>query len=303
MRFLRRFMETGTVLFVSHDTGTLTSLCDSAIWLDGGVKRLESSARAVSERYLEALVADRQGAAPPAAVATVGDERNVAATAEAPRATGGDAVRARPAFVGPGQSAPDDDRRRGIVDPRHALLAGTAHENRIEMFEFDPTSASFGVGNGRIVQTRLESSGGRDLNWVSGGEMVCLRVEAEAVQPLLRPIIGFLVRDRLGQQLFGDNTYLSTRDRASPLAAGDRIVARFEFQMPILPMGDYSITVALADGTQTDHVHHHWVHDALVFRSHSSSVSHGLVGIPMQSVTLESTRQHQFASSARDQPR
>jgi lipopolysaccharide transport system ATP-binding protein len=36
MRFLRKFQETGTVLFVSHDTGAVTNLCDRAVWLDHG---------------------------------------------------------------------------------------------------------------------------------------------------------------------------------------------------------------------------------------------------------------------------
>ena len=105
--------------------------------------------------------------------------------------------------------------------------------------------------------------------------------------PIVVPIIGFFLRDRLGQSLFGDNTFLSTQSAPLQVAAGGLIEARFEFRMPILPMGDYSITVALAEGTQQDHVQHHWIHDALVFRSHSSSVRHGLIGLPMRSVTLD----------------
>ncbi|HCD5206870.1 TPA: ABC transporter ATP-binding protein, partial [Klebsiella pneumoniae] len=36
MRFLRAFMEHGTVLFVSHDTASIVNLCDRAIWIDHG---------------------------------------------------------------------------------------------------------------------------------------------------------------------------------------------------------------------------------------------------------------------------
>ena len=91
---------------------------------------------------------------------------------------------------------------------------------------------------------------------------------------LAEPIIGFLVRDRRGLQLFGDNTFLSSRGKVPALAAGDCIAARFAFRMPVLPLGDYSITVALANGSQDEHVQNHWIHDALIFRSHSSSVTH-----------------------------
>ena len=36
MRFLREFKERGTLLFVSHDTTAVASLCDRMIWLDRG---------------------------------------------------------------------------------------------------------------------------------------------------------------------------------------------------------------------------------------------------------------------------
>ncbi|MFP3787273.1 ABC transporter ATP-binding protein, partial [Burkholderia sp. SIMBA_024] len=39
MRFLRRFQQTGTVLFVSHDSSAVRSLCSRVIWLDRGVIR------------------------------------------------------------------------------------------------------------------------------------------------------------------------------------------------------------------------------------------------------------------------
>jgi lipopolysaccharide transport system ATP-binding protein len=68
--------------------------------------------------------------------------------------------------------------------------------------------------------------------------------------------------------------------------AREQFEALFKFRMPILPMGDYSICVAVAEGTQMEHLQHHWIHDAILFKSHSSSVSTGLVGIPMQHVGL-----------------
>jgi lipopolysaccharide transport system ATP-binding protein len=56
--------------------------------------------------------------------------------------------------------------------------------------------------------------------------------------------------------------------------------------MPLLPIGEYTISFAVADGTQDEHVQHHWLHDAIGFKSHSSSVSSGLTGIPMQKIQM-----------------
>jgi lipopolysaccharide transport system ATP-binding protein len=267
MRFLRRFMENGTVLFVSHDTGAVLSLCDTAIWIDRGRNRLQGSARHVSDQYLEALVEERQG---PGSAAVAGAR---ASTARSPS----------------GESAPQGAQETGeeVIDLRWDLLRQSSYRNDIEIFEFDPGAASFGKGHGRIVGVELTSPEGSTLAYVTGGEAVVLTVRAEALEELISPIVGFFLRDRLGQALFGDNTFLSTHSSPLHVAAGRHIVARFAFRMPILPMGDYSITVALAEGTQQDHVQHHWIHDALVFRSHSSSVRHGLIGLPMRSVTMD----------------
>ena len=64
-------------------------------------------------------------------------------------------------------------------------------------------------------------------------------------------------------------------------------MAEFNFVMPTLPRGQYSIALALAEGTQQDHVQHQWIHDALLIESHSSSESTGLVGIPMHHIALQ----------------
>jgi lipopolysaccharide transport system ATP-binding protein len=71
-----------------------------------------------------------------------------------------------------------------------------------------------------------------------------------------------------------------------PVAAGQGLVAEFDFRMPILPAGRYSVDVAVADGTYDAHRQAQWVHDAFVLESHSSSVSTGLVGIPFSGIRL-----------------
>lgn len=125
------------------------------------------------------------------------------------------------------------------------------------------------------------------MAWVVGGELATLTVEVECHHELDRPIVGFYVKDRLGQTLFGDNTYLSYADEPVFAGAGSVLTTRFRFPMPLLPVGDYSIAAAVANGTQADHIQHHWIHDAVLFRSHCSATAAGLVGIPMLSITME----------------
>ncbi len=251
MRYLRSFMKTGTTLFVSHDTAAVRSLCTRAVWLEKGRVLQMGSPKEVCENYLEAFFEAQQGK--------------------------GTTTRLKQA------PAPEEEQGR---DQRQEFLNQTNLRNDIRLIEFDPDAPSFGKGGAHITAVRFLDAQGQPLSWIVGGEDVTLRVEALAREDLDAPIIGFLVKDRLGQCLFGDNTYLSYMDAPVPSPAGRFVTAEFSFQMPRLAAGDYAITVAIANGTQFEHVQHHWMHDAIVFRSESTSVASGLIGIPMRSINL-----------------
>ena len=53
MRFLEQFCETGTMLLVSHDSGTVARLCQRALWLERGEVRALGPAEEVCARYLQ----------------------------------------------------------------------------------------------------------------------------------------------------------------------------------------------------------------------------------------------------------
>lgn len=269
MRFLRDFQSRGTLLFVSHDAGAVINLCQRAIWLDRGKLVVDGSARDVVERYLaEQHAADRASISHDIRVNT-----RKADTSE-------------PAQMGvPGMEEVPFD----VVDPRQDVLNGRGPRNLIEVFDFDPNrvTSEFGAGAARVVNVQFLDAGGNPTTYVAGGEAVDLVIEVQAIAPLHSPIVGFYVKDRLGQQLFGDNTYLSYLDRNLETGPGTRLRAHFRFRMPILGVGEYSIDAAVATGTQADHTQQHWLRDALVFKANASSVLNGLIGIPMHKIEIE----------------
>ena len=130
---------------------------------------------------------------------------------------------------------------------------------------------------------------GRPQALMLGGELVELEVELEARIDLDSLIVGFYVKDRLGQRLFGDNTYLTYRDRPIHLGAGGRATAVFKFRMPRMPAGDYTVDVAVATGTQYNHTQQHWALDVLTFRASDETMRSGLVGIPMLDISIRAT--------------
>lgn len=255
MRFLRAFQQRGTLLFVSHDTAAVTGLCDRAVWLDHGQLKMEGDARMVSDAYLEAFVADRERS------------KQVA-------------VDARPVFP----------RQEILRDMREEIFERTTLRNDVRVLEFDPHGASFGNQTARIIDVSLLDSNGKLLRSIIGGELVTLEVVAEASVDFEAPIVGFYFKDRLGQLLFGDNTYLATGGSVSRLMAGDRYVGRFQFQMPRLQQGDYFITAGLACGSQDDHVVQQWMHEALSIKAEGQGLPVGIIGLPMTSISLETVQ-------------
>ncbi|MBB5278495.1 lipopolysaccharide transport system ATP-binding protein [Rhizobium rosettiformans] len=262
MRFLRAFRENGTILFVSHDTAAVIGLCDQAVWLDGGQLKAVGRAKDVCELYFGHVF---------------GDKKIDATVLESEEESDGQTRTLVP---------PED-----WIDGRQPWVNATNLRNDLELFVFEPNSGGdFGFGGARIEDVRFTDPAGRPYRWILGGEETILTVEVKAFVDLDRPIIGFYVKDRLGQALFGDNTFLTTLTEDGgckvSVKAGETFTATFRFPMPVLPKGSYVIAVAVADGTQEDHVQHHWMHDALIFKSHSSHTVSGLVGIPMLDVSL-----------------
>lgn len=252
MRFLRRFMKSGTVLFVSHDTSSIKNLCNYAVWLEKGQMIQEGAPKDVCELYLEAFYEAQQG-------------------------------KSSTTMLKVNKKADDSLE---LKDQRLEFINASNLRNDLQIFKFDPDAASFGKGGAQIHDVHLLDENEHSLAWIVGGEKVTLRIFAHAFQNLDSPIIGFYVKDRLGQALFGDNTFLTYREQLVHCQAGKELQADFVFYMPLLPSGEYSITVAIANGNQEIHEQHHWIHDAVLFKSESSSVASGLIGIPMHQVKL-----------------
>jgi lipopolysaccharide transport system ATP-binding protein len=172
-------------------------------------------------------------------------------------------------------------------DMREALINASNLRNDIEIFQFKGDQAGFGTGDAKVISVRLLDQGGTPLSWVVGGEEVILEIRCSADKYILRPIVGFQFKDRLGQVIFCDNTFLAYQNSPLHAEAGTEILARFEFRLPVLPTGDYSISPAIAEGTQEEHIQHHWLHDAMIVRVHATSVCLGIIGLPMKKISLE----------------
>lgn len=253
MRFMRQFMKKNTVIFVSHDTAAITGFCSRGVLLEHGAVKMIGEPKEVAAQYLKDLYSEQQD------ISGSGTEQKVEECEE-----------------GPGEF---------YRDMRADWYNTSGNRNDIEIFQFNSNN-TFGQGGAYIESVLLCDSSRNPLSWIVGGEMVKLIITAVAKKDIVSPILGFLFRDHLGQDLFGDNTYVTYRDEHMVFMSGQKLQAEFTFRMPYLAPGDYAVTVAIAEGSNEKHVQHQWIDEALMFRSHSKSPASGLIGIPMKSIEL-----------------
>jgi lipopolysaccharide transport system ATP-binding protein len=106
---------------------------------------------------------------------------------------------------------------------------------------------------------------GKSVRSVRSGAHVVLELSIHARSNPGKLTAGFLIRDRLGNDVFGTNTY--HLDTASPeLPAGARTKVRFEFPDLDLAVGSYSLTVALHTGDTHLAANYDWWDQSLVFQ-------------------------------------
>lgn len=251
-RFLHEFKKRGTILFVSHDTSTIKKLCSKVVWIEHGRVMAQGDPDEVCTAYLEARYSSSS-----AAIAT--GRRSALRSAAA------------------------------AYDERRGLINASSLRNDIQVLDFNHQSQSFGSGGAQIVDVALVDETRRRLEWVVGGEPVTLRVSIVTGEALVSPIVGFYLKNDRGQDLFGDNTFATFADRPVRCEANDVLCAEFSFVMPVLPVGHFSINVAVAEGTQYNHIQLHWIHDALPLQVHATRVRHALLGIPMLHLDVSTT--------------
>ncbi|MCS6289932.1 MAG: ABC transporter ATP-binding protein [Nitrospira sp.] len=250
IRFLRAFMERGTVLFVSHDSAAVLSLCRKALWLEHGRIAGIGEAKTVCDGYLHEAYAVNRGEAG-------------AEASEVSSASRSDAIQLRPPVISESKGEQGLQHAENVSGP----------EGR----------------QARIEKIRFSDAVGRTVHTVSKRERVSLRIWCRTSIWMRSPIVGFLVRDRFGQSLFGANTCLVGQGVSDAVAPGSSFVAVLEFVMPVLHPGDYAMSVALADGTQQQHVQHHWMHDALAFTSAPTEPCFGLFAVELVQAGLRRT--------------
>jgi lipopolysaccharide transport system ATP-binding protein len=117
-------------------------------------------------------------------------------------------------------------------------------------------------GDGRAEILGVETigeNGAPTVVWRSG-ELAVVKVRVRFRDAVADPVIGIMIRTRIGLNVYGTNTELE-KLKLGPCAAGDIRELTFAFRCELCPE-HYSLTVASHD---PDGVWHDWLEDAVSF--------------------------------------
>lgn len=127
-------------------------------------------------------------------------------------------------------------------------------------------SDAFESGNRKLEVTKIEmlNQEKHTTGVFLSGEKAYIRLGVKASENIDNPTFGILIRDRLGYDIFGTNTYILGIDTGSPKQGTDFEVA-YALDMNLGP-GDYTLSVSLHMGETHLEENFHWIDRACAFK-------------------------------------
>jgi lipopolysaccharide transport system ATP-binding protein len=231
MRSLTEFCTKGTVLFVSHDPASVKKICNKALWLEGGKIREFGDAKEICDRYVGAAN-ELFGASYVESTEKVKIHKGSSELAQAP------------------------DNIFNETKIKIDLLTN------VKSGSFDKHDC-IGTRDAEILDASFEKMNGGDSIVFQGNESCRLAVYLRSPKQIPNVVIGFIVKDRLGQYILGLNSF----DCNLMINVLPDIVhcVVFEFVLPKIANGYYTIDLAVAEGDVDNYRQLHWVYDALQF--------------------------------------
>jgi lipopolysaccharide transport system ATP-binding protein len=151
-----------------------------------------------------------------------------------------------------------------IMDYYNALIAERENATvRLQATDTGKVQTVSGTGEATVADIALLDEAGERVEVVDVGAPVTLQVTVKTKAAIPRMVLGYMIKDRLGQPMYGTNTHLKELP-LDDVAAFETVVYRFAFPMNLGP-GSYSVATAIVS-TETHLVNNYeWRDLALVF--------------------------------------
>ncbi|WP_342116630.1 ABC transporter ATP-binding protein [Pseudoduganella sp. OTU4001] len=157
------------------------------------------------------------------------------------------------------QGAPEE-----IMDYYNAMIADKENSMlQLNARDDGKLQVVSGTGEATVADIALLDADGNRVEVIDVGQDVTLQVTVAAKAEIPRMVLGYMIKDRLGQAMFGTNTHLKELP-LHDVQPGENITFRFRFDAN-LGAGTYSVATAIVS-TETHLVNNYeWRDLALVF--------------------------------------
>jgi len=134
-----------------------------------------------------------------------------------------------------------------------------------------------GDGRAEIVKVETVGESGRPTMVWRSGERALVRVTVRFREEVADPVVGIMIRTRIGLNVYGTNTELEQL-KLGPCLKGSTLELAFAFWCELCP-GEYTLTVASHD---PDGVWHDWLEDAVAFSVSDTRYTAGVANLRAQ---------------------
>jgi lipopolysaccharide transport system ATP-binding protein len=154
---------------------------------------------------------------------------------------------------------------QAVVDYYNALIAEKENSKVMQRASQDGRVQTIsGTGEVTFDHIVLLDSRGQRAETLEVGAPVTIEAAARINEDISTLVVGIMIKDRLGQPVYGTNTYHMERVEG-PFAAGDLVTYRFAFPANF-GEGSYSVAVAAHDSESHITRNYEWRDLAIVFK-------------------------------------
>lgn len=151
-----------------------------------------------------------------------------------------------------------------VMDYYGAMMAEREQNTiRQERLDNGKVRTISGTGEASIRSVVLLDEEGKATEVIEVGSPVTLEVQVDVNSDIPRLVLGFMIKDRMGQAIYGINTHRLNRE-LTDLKAGEKVVYRYGFPANI-GKGHYSIALSLSRLDSHVDTNYEWRDFALVF--------------------------------------
>jgi len=136
-----------------------------------------------------------------------------------------------------------------------------------------------GDGRAEVIGIATFNENGDPVHTVQPGAQLLVRISVRARDEVPEPVVGFMLRNRLGIDFFGTDT---TREGCPlrPLHGGDILTIDFNCDLPELYPASFSFSPSISDGAPPAATVCDWIDNALAIQMETQPPVYGYVHFP-----------------------